>query len=145
MTNQAEPPATGIFKRAEYPDSVWYEVPCECGSDEHRHSLWIEVDDEVAEVIVNLYTTATTDYWSTAVDEYISADNPFARWYGNTIAVGFNSLIRRIRIAWSALFRGYVKHESHVILSRQQAINYANALAQAVDRLDQQRKAKNDQ
>ena len=38
----AEMPAVGIMKLHEYPDAVWYDVACECGSKDHYHSIWIE-------------------------------------------------------------------------------------------------------
>ena len=101
---KAEKPAEGILKRNEWGDSVLYQVTCSCGDSNHDHNVWIEVDPDLNEVIVNTYTTQKSKWWEQT------------RW----------------RTIWTLLTRGYVEYESSIIMTKQQALNYAETLKRAV-------------
>ena len=134
---KAEQPAEGISKKAEYGDACWYEVPCECGDTDHYHSIWIERDDEPKLVTVYISTEATTDFWTQTVPERVNnLESPFVNWIWQTMAYAVNETVRRARLIGRILFKGYAKYESTVILSKQQAYNYAKALEKSVNHLD---------
>ena len=134
---KAERPAEGISKKASYSDAVWYEVDCECGSHDHYHSIWIEKDPETKLVTVEITTEVATDFWTQPVPERVdNLDSPFVNWVWQTVAYTVNETVRRARLIIRILFKGYAKYESTVILTRQQAYNYAKALEKSVKDLD---------
>jgi len=107
-------PAEGIMKTNDWGDSRVYRIACNCGDENHNHNIWIEVD--ACDIVVNIYTTGKTNWWSKT------------RWYH----------------IWTLLTKGYIDTESSVHLTKQQAFNYANTLLSAVEDLEQFRK-KNEQ
>ena len=111
----AQTPAEGILKTNDWGDSKVYRIACECGDDAHNHNVWVEADD--ASVVVTVYTTGKTNWWSKT------------RWYH----------------IWTLLTKGYIDTESSVHMSRQQAFNYAHTLLSAVEDVKQFRKFKNSQ
>ena len=101
-------PAEGILKRNEWGDSVLYQVACTCGDSNHDHNVWIEVDD-TQEVMVTTYTMQRSKWWEQS------------RWSA----------------IWHLLTRGHVEFEATLIMTPQQALNYAETLKQAVADLTQ--------
>lgn len=136
---KSETPATGIMKKAEYSDAVWYEVECECGSKDHYHSIWVEADPDTKSVSVSIATESKTDWWSTTVDQNPRVDNEMVYWIWSWAAHILNETVRRSRLILNILFRGYVKYDSYVILNRQQALNYADTLHKAVKEVDKEK------
>jgi len=103
---KAQTPAEGILKRSEWPDAKIYQVVCNCGSADHDHNVWIEIDD-TKEVTVTTYTQQKSKWWERN------------RW--STI--------------WRLLTQGYVEYEASIIMTQQQALNYAETLKTAVNEL----------
>jgi len=99
---QAEKPAEGIMKTNDWGDSKTYKVACDCGDPTHSHDVWVEADD--VSVTVTTYTTVKSKWWRE----------------------------NRFRTIWTLLTRGYVEYESSVIMSKQQALNYAKTLESAI-------------
>ena len=60
MKNQI--PAEGIMKTNDWGDSRVYRVPCNCGDETHNHNVWVEADEH--DIIVTVYTTGKTNFWS---------------------------------------------------------------------------------
>jgi hypothetical protein len=100
---KAENPAQGILKLNNWGESVWYYVPCECTDPNHAHTIEVEADDN--SVSVHIHTQVKTRFWQKN------------RWSE----------------IWNILTKGYSEYEASVILTEQQAINYANALTSAVN------------
>ena len=109
----AQIPAEGILLRKDYGDAKVYEIVCECGDCDHSHNVWVEAEDHG--ITVTIYTQQKTKWWQQN------------RW----------------KIMWTLLTRGYVERESTLIMSKQQALNYANVLQLAVNDVEEFRKAKN--
>jgi hypothetical protein len=103
-------PAEGIMKTGDWGDSKVYRIACNCHDDSHNHNVWIEADDH--DIIVNVYTTGKTNFWSKT------------RWYH----------------IWTLLTKGYIDTESSVHLTKQQALNYAETLKSAIDDVETFRK-----
>ena len=132
ITNKSpETPAVGIMKLHEYPDAVWYDVACDCGSKDHFHSIWIMKDSKTGLVEVNISTESTTDFWSKNL-EYDYDDRFY--WIKSVV----DEIITRSKLIWKILIHGYVKRESYVLLNQQQAVNYANALLESVKSMTQE-------
>ena len=99
---KVQSPAEGVLLRKDYGDAKIYNIVCECGDCDHSHEVWVEAEDHG--ITVTIYTQQKTKWWQSN------------RW----------------KIMWTLLTRGYVERESVLIMSEQQALNYANVLSTAV-------------
>jgi hypothetical protein len=123
-------PAEGILKTNDYGDSKWYQVICGCGQPDHALSVEVEADE--MGVSVNTYATVKTDYWTDSVKKRYDIDNPWLQefdWFWKDLV---NGLFTRLRLTWDIWIKGYVRAETTVLMSEQQAINYAATLTSAV-------------
>lgn len=110
-------PAEGILLHKDFGDAKYYVVPCDCGSSDCAHQVCVEADD--VGITVTTYATQKSNWWS------------LTRW----------------QVIWQLLTRGYVKYEASIIMTEQQALNYARVLEQStidVAAFRQQRQAKRD-
>ena len=107
-------PAEGIMKTNDWGDSKVYRIACGCSDETHNHNVWVEADDH--DIIVTVYTTCKTNFWSKT------------RWHH----------------IWTLLTNGYIDTESAVHLTKQQALNYAETLKSAIIDVEEFRK-KNEQ
>jgi hypothetical protein len=99
---KAQIPAEGVLLQKDYGDAKVYKVACDCGSDEHSHSVWVEADE--TGVSVTVYTQQKTKWW----------------------------VLNRWQKIWTLLTKGYIEVESNLIMTEQQALNYAETLKKAV-------------
>jgi hypothetical protein len=102
---QPETPATGILKLHDWGESMIYYINCGCTDSNHAHTLEVEADDRG--VNVHITVTAKTRVWQRS------------RW----------------KDICSLLFKGYCEKETSIILTEQQAINYANTLTTAAEQV----------
>jgi hypothetical protein len=107
-----ETPATGVLIKNDWGDTKQYRVVCECGQDDHGHDIFVESDK--TGVTVTVYTVGKTNWWSRTCWHHI----------------------------WTLLTKGYVKYECNLMMNRQQALNYATILKQAVADVEQFRKTR---
>lgn len=125
-----EAPAQGIMKSGDYGDSKWYKVVCGCGQPDHDLDFEVEADD--TGVNVNTYVSAKSDHWSETFAKRYDIDNEFLQsfdWFWKDIA---NGVIRRVKLTWAVWTKGYVKTESTIAMTEQQALNYADTLKSAI-------------
>lgn len=99
---KAQQPAEGILKRNDWGDSKSYNVPCSCCGTDCEHNVWVESDD--IGVTVTTYTQQKSKWWS----------------------------LNRFQIIWTLLTKGYIEYEASIIMSEQQALNYAETLKSAI-------------
>jgi hypothetical protein len=99
---KAQTPAEGILKRSSWGDAITYQIVCQCHDSNHDHNVWIEADE--SGVTVTTYTTQKSKPWS----------------------------LNRWQVIWRLLTRGYVEYEANIIMTEQQALNYAETLKSAV-------------
>lgn len=99
---KAQTPAIGVLKRSDWGDAMSYQVVCECHDANHDHNVWVEADD--ACVTVTTYTTQKSKWWE----------------------------INRWQTIWTLLTKGYVEYEANIIMTEQQALNYAETLKTAI-------------
>ena len=107
---KVQTPAEGIMKTNDWGDSRVYRIACNCHDENHNHNMWVEAD--ACDIVVTIYTTGKTNYWSKT------------RWYH----------------IWTLLTKGYIDTESSVHLSKQQALNYAETLKSAITDVEEFRK-----
>jgi hypothetical protein len=105
-------PAEGVMKTNDWGNSKVYRIACECGDESHNHNVWVEAED--TGIVVTIYTTGKTNFWSKT------------RWYH----------------IWTLLTKGYIDTESSVHLNRQQALNYAGTLTSAIEDVEVFRNSK---
>lgn len=96
-------PAQGILLHKDYGDAKYYTVSCECYSTDCAHTVYVEAED--TGIVVTTYTQQKTKWWE----------------------------LNRFRIIWRLLTKGYVEYEASIIMTEQQATNYANVLTQSVN------------
>ena len=99
---KAQTPAEGILKRSDWGDAMTYQVSCECHDAGHDHNVWVEADE--TGVAVTTYTTQKTKWWE------------LSRW----------------KTIWILLTKGYVEYEASIVMTKQQAFNYASVLNSAI-------------
>ena len=100
---QAQQPAEGVLKRSDWGDAITYQVVCECQDANHDHAVWVEADE--GNVTVTTYTTQKSKWWE----------------------------LNRWQTIWILLTKGYVEYEANIIMTEQQAVNYAETLKKAVE------------
>ena len=125
-----ETPAEGILKTNDFGNSKWYSVVCGCGQPDH--SLTVEVESDDTGVSINTYATVKTDYWSESVKKRYDIDNPYLQELDWALKDIWNGLITRLKLTWSVWIRGYVQCETTILMSEQQALNYAETLKSAI-------------
>ena len=142
---KAQQPAEGILKTNDYGNSKWYHVVCGCGQPDHQ--LTVEVEADEMGVSVNTYATVKTNYWSETVEKRYDIDNPWLQefdWFWKDLV---NGIVTRLKLTWRIWVDGYVRAETTTLMTKQQALNYAETLKSAikdVDQFEQERKAKVD-
>ena len=129
-TMKSETPALGIMKTGEFGDSKFYKVVCGCGQPDH--DIDFEVESDETGVNVNTYITAKTDYWTETVKKRYDIDNPHLQewdWFWKDIVNGF---VRRLTMTWEIWTHGYIRTQTTIAMSEQQALNYTETLKSAI-------------
>jgi hypothetical protein len=107
-------PAEGILIKKDYGDAKIYEIVCECGDCNHSHTVWVEAED--IGVNVTIYTQQKTKWWE----------------------------LNRWQKILTLLTKGYIEVESNLIMGKQQALNYAHTLLNAVEDVEIFQKEQNE-
>ncbi len=129
-TMKSETPALGIMKTGEFGDSKFYKVVCGCGQPDHNIDFEVEAVD--TGINVNTYIVSKTDYWSESFKKRYDIDNIWLQewdWFWKDLINGF---VCRVKLTWTVWIRGYVKTESTIAMTEQQALNYAETLKSAI-------------
>jgi len=128
-------PAEGILKTNDYGDSKWYHVVCGCGQPDHALTVEVEADD--TGVNVNTYATVKTDYWSESIKKRYDIDNPYLQELDWALKDIWNGLFTRLKLTWTVWTKGYIKAETTITMSKQQALNYAETLKCSIEDVTQ--------
>jgi hypothetical protein len=118
------------MKTGEFGDSKFYKVVCGCGQPDH--DIDFEVESDETGVNGNTYITAKTDYWTETVKKRYNIDNPHLQewdWFWKDIVNGF---VRRLTMTWEIWTHGYIRTQTTIAMSEQQAINYTETLKSAI-------------
>lgn len=128
-------PAEGIMKTNDFGSCVWYRVSCQCGHPDH--ALDVEVEASGWSVEMHTHATVKTDYWGELVEKRYDIKNPVlqrADWLFKDIV---NGLWRRLKLTWKVWVVGYLQAETTLIMTEQQARNFAQTIENAADRMSQ--------
>ncbi len=128
---KAENPAEGIMKTGDFGDSKFYKVVCGCGQDDH--SIDFEVEAAETGVNVNTFVIVKTDYWTESIKKRYDIDNPYLQELDWVLKDIWNGFVTRLKLTWTVWTKGYIKTESIITMSEQQALNYADALKSAIN------------
>lgn len=111
--------STNICKTNEFEDSIFYHSVCGCSSSDHCHEIMLEVDKDGYYIACTIYQDL---FWM----ERGMCDT----WY--------KSLWFRVRNSVKYLFTGHVRMSGeHIFQKEQHMKDYANALLNGVDRLNE--------
>jgi hypothetical protein len=127
---KAETPAEGIMKTGDYGDSKFYKVVCGCGQPDHDVNFEVEADD--TRVNVNTYVVAKSDYWGETFMRRFDIDSTWLQewdWFWKDLV---NDFVRRVKLTWRIWTQGYVRTETTISMTEQQALNYAETLKKAI-------------
>lgn len=136
---KTQTPALGILKTSDFGDSKFYKVVCGCGQPDH--DLDFEVLADETGVHVNTYVSAKTDYWSDTIEKRYDIDNPYLQELDWTIKDIINGLFTRLKLTWSVWTKGYLVCETTVLMSKQQALNYAETIKSSINDVENFEKA----
>lgn len=126
-----ETPAEGILKTSDFGNSKWYKVVCGCGQSDHEINFEVEADE--CGINVNTFVTSKTDYWSQSIEKRYDIDNPYLQELDWTVKDIINGFVTRLKLTWTVWAKGYVKSETTIIMTEQQALNYSEVLKSAVN------------
>ena len=127
---KAETPAEGIMKTGDYGNAKWYKVVCGCGQPDHNIDFEVEADE--CSISVNTYVTTKTDYWGETFKRRFDIDSVWLQefdWFWKDLVNGFT---RRVKWTWRIWTQDYIKTETTISMSEQQALNYAETLKSAI-------------
>jgi hypothetical protein len=127
---KVEIPAEGIMKTNDFGDSKFYKVVCGCGQPDHEINF--EVEAAETGININTFVTAKTDYWSEFIKKRYDINNPYLQELDWALKDFWNGLVTRLKLTWTVWTRGYVQTETTIVMSEQQALNYAETLKSAI-------------
>ena len=109
---KAQVPAQGISLDNDWGDAKVFNVECDCSSDDHAVKMWIEVqrDEDIPDVEISFYVTTWTPLWQ-----------------------GWR---QRLKAVYEILVKGVHKQEHHMLLNKQSAINFAEAIKSTVKEME---------
>jgi hypothetical protein len=127
---KAEQPAEGILKRHDFGDSKFYSVACNCGNDDD--ALEFEVEADIMGVSVTTWTTQKTDWWTDTLEKRFDIHSPWQQEFDSFWKDLFNGFARRIKLTKQIWWDGHIKYQQTTIMTKQQALNYAETLKSAI-------------
>ena len=107
---KSQTPAEGILKSGDWGTSRSYQVVCGCSDPDHEHTVWVEAED--VGITVTIYAKVKSPVWS------------MNRW----------------RQIWTLMTQGYLQHETTILMTEQQALNYAETLKTAMKEVGELRR-----
>jgi hypothetical protein len=136
MTPQT--PAEGISLRRDFGDSKFYQIDCTCGNDEDsiEFEVTLEVDKDMNEVALSMYTTQTTDWWTEKFKVNYSINNPVLEYFYWKWMSFWNGLYTRLRLTKNIWIDGQVKYQSATYMTKQQTLNFAETLKTALPEVE---------
>ena len=113
---KAQTPAQGISIEKDFGDAKVFNIECDCSSDDHAVKMWIEVqrDEDIPDVEVSFYVTTWTKNW-------------------------WNDWPARLRAVYDILFKGVHKQEHHMLLNKQSALNFVEAIKKTVTEMEKKK------
>lgn len=127
---KAQNPAEGIMKTGDYGNSKFYKVACGCGQPDHELNFEIEADEHG--INANTYVNVKSDYWTETIKKRYDIDNPYLQEVDWAIKDIINGFITRLKLTWTVWTKGHIEVQTTIIMSEQQALNYAETIKSAI-------------
>lgn len=139
---KAQEPALGIMKTHDFGHSIFYKIECQCGNDDDSTMVEIEADCDIGDIVVNTYVTVKTAWWDRLVldTHYPIYENSWIYSIDSSIRSLINGLYHRINITYQVWIKGSVKFSHTILMSQQQALNYAETLKQSIKAVEKYQK-----
>lgn len=130
-------PAEGIMQTHKFNDSVFYSVNCSCGSDDHTMDISISYEKAVDDIVVEFYSKQKSLYWQKVAEWNVyNIDNPWLFSIVYFIQGFVNGLGHRLKVTKNLWINGYIEYQSDTIMSKQTALNMAEAIKNTIEELD---------
>jgi len=130
-------PAKGVTLTAEYSDAKFYTVRCDCGNSDDDIDLSIEAED--TGVTVNFFVKVKTNYWDTTFRNRYDIDSLFLQDVFNWVIDLVNGLCIRLKMTWNIWTKGHLEYNSYTVMEPQTALNLAEVLVKAVEKVKEER------
>lgn len=127
---KAEKPALGIMRTHDFGNSVFYDVACSCGNEDDTISFEVEAEDN--QVTVHTWTKKKTDYWNNRFEKKYDIENEFLQHLHWAWVDFFNGTWARVKLTWNVWINGYLEYHSYTLMTKQQALNYAEILKDSI-------------
>ena len=128
-------PAEGIMLLDNFEKAKRYRIECSCGNPDDSIDVWIEVDE--TEIVLQFYTTQSTDWWEKlAYWNTFHIDNYWLYSIVNGIKSLINGFYHKIKITRDVWFNGHVCYESTTIMTKQQALNFAETVKKCIKEME---------
>lgn len=139
MNEELKPqtPAEGILKWHDHGHSQFFHVDCQCGTPEHSMVFEVEVDREFEQVAMTTFVEVFVPTWKEKFHFY---DDDYNSWWKYDFKYWVNNIFNRLTLIKRAIFNDTVGMDVSIIMSEQQAINYANTILQSVKEVQQYKK-----
>lgn len=131
---KAQEPAEGILKINDWGNAKMYTVRCTCGNPDDDVDFEVEADD--VGIHIYTYTKQKTEYWADQYGQnksYSRFDNTFLYQFDYMVRGFLNALHNRIKMTYKIWVHGYVEYSQNLIMTEQQALNYATTLTNAIN------------
>ena len=133
---EPQTPAEGIMQTHKFKDSVFYSVNCSCGSDDHTMDISVSYEKDVDGIVVEFYSKQKSLYWQKVADwDVYNIANPWLFSIVYFIQGFVNGLGHRLKVTKNLWINGYVEYQSDTIMSKQTALNMAEAIKNSIEEL----------
>lgn len=142
MSDKLQPqiPAEGIMQTHKFKDSVFYSVNCSCGSDDHTIDISISYEKDYNDIVVEFYSKQKSLYWKKVADwDIYKIDNSWLFSIVYFIQGFINGLGHRLKVTKDLWWNGYIEYQSDTIMSKQTALNMAEAIKNAIEELENEK------
>ena len=134
---KAQKPAEGISLAMDFGDSKHYRIDCSCGNEEDRINMMVELDEDLREIRVVFDSTHATEWWrELAPWDVYKIDNSWLFSIANSVKSLVNGLAHRLAVTRDVWFKGYVKIYTSTYMTKQQALNFAETIKDAIKEVE---------
>lgn len=123
-------PAEGISIVSKFANSTMFRVECKCMLPEH--SVVLEIENEDSGPALTFYAETSTSYWRQYHPKWLGECYDF-------LPLLYNRIRNTISICFDAIFKGYVKTETTLIMSKQSALNMATTIIEEIKKLEKEK------
>ena len=136
-------PAVGISKIFDHRELVTYAVPCSCGSADCGLDFSVEIEADDWNITVSTDFRPKTDYWTGLVASSSKLQSPWLWSIDYELRRILNGLYNRVSMTYRIWTTGYLTYYQDVLMSEQQALNYAGTITAAIEDMQRIRQQHN--